>query len=198
MTREKQQAPATWATQRVSELVSTFIPLAVTRRLRRVVHIEVEHRFGVSVHEGFDYITELTNWPAYWPRFVRIDRGSRWRAPGDRARITLRMLAREVDLEMTLARLEPCRVVEYTSEQRGLPAARHWRHFQEAESGFAYRIVIEYFPRAGWRGLLDRTLVRHAIVVTARETMHNLDDRFREQRQPTDGAAGGALVGGRP
>jgi hypothetical protein len=43
------------------------------------------------------------------------------------------MLAREVDLEMTLTRLERCRVVEYTSEQRGLPAARHWRHFQETD-----------------------------------------------------------------
>jgi hypothetical protein len=98
------------------------------------------------------------------------------------------MLAREVDLEMTLARFEHARMVEYTSRQRGLPAARHWRHFQEANSGFAYRIVIEYFPRAGWRGLLDRTLVRHAITDTARETMRNLEARFREQRQPTDGA----------
>ena len=99
----------------------------MSRGPRRVVRIDVEHRFGVSVHEGFHYIAEPANWPAYWPRFVRLDRGSRWRAPGDRADITLRMLAREVDLEMTLARFEPCRVVEYTSQQRGLPAARHCR-----------------------------------------------------------------------
>jgi hypothetical protein len=154
------------------------------RGLRRVVRIEVEHRFGVSVREGFDYITELTNWPAYWPRFVRLDPGSRWRDPGDRARLTLRMLAREVELEMTLARFEPCRVVAYTSRQRGLPAARHWRHFQPTDGGFAYRIVIEYFPRAGWRGLLDRTLVRRAITDTACETMRNLEARFRAT--PTD------------
>jgi hypothetical protein len=166
-------------------------------RRRRVVRIEVAHPFGVSVHEGFDYITESANWPAYWPRFVRLDPASRWRAPGDRARLTLRVLAREVDLEMTLARLEPYRVVEYASDQRGLPAARHWRHFQEVDSGFTYRIVIEYFPRAGWRGLLDRTLVRHAITETARETMRNLEGRFREQRQPTDGAAPVARAGGR-
>jgi hypothetical protein len=178
----------------VSEPLSTFIPLATSRGRRRVVRIEVERRFGVSVHEGFDYITELTNWPAYWPRFVRLDRGSRWRAPGDRARITLRMLAREVELEMTLARFEHCRVIEYTSLQRGLPAARHWRHFQQTESGFAYRIVIEYLPRAGWRGLLDRTLLRHAITDTAGETMRNLEARFREQRQPTDGARSACAV----
>ena len=161
----------------------------MSRGLRRVVRIEVEHRFGVYVHEGFDYITEPANWPAYWPRFVRLDPDSRWREPGDRARLTLRMLARDVELEMTLARLGPYRVVEYTSEQRGLPAARHWRHFDEADGGLAYRIVIEYSPRAGWRGVLDRTLVRRAITDTARETLRNLDGRFREQRQATDGAA---------
>jgi hypothetical protein len=160
-----------------------------------VVRIDIEHRFSVSVHEGFDYITDPANWPAYWPRFVRLDPASRWRTPGDRARITLRMLGREVDLEMTLARVEHCRMVEYTSEQRGLPAARHWRHFQQADSGFTYRIVIEYSPRPGWRGLLDRTLVRHAITDTARETIRNLEGRFREQRQPTDGVASVAAAG---
>jgi Polyketide cyclase / dehydrase and lipid transport len=162
-----------------------------------VVRIEVEHRFAISIDEGFDYITEPANWPAYWPRFVRLDPGTPWRTPGDRARLTLRILAREVALEMTLTRFEHGRVVEYTSEQRGLPAARHWRHFQETDGGFAYRIVIEYFPRAGWSGLLDRTLVRQAVTDTARETIRNLEDRFREQRQPTYGTAGLALASGR-
>lgn len=169
----------------------------MSRGPRRVVRIEVEHQFGVPVDEGFDYITEPANWHVYWPRFVRLDRESRWRAPGDRVRLTLRMLAREVDLDMTLVRFEPYRVVEYTSEQRGLPAARHWRHFRDAGSGFAYQIVIEYSPRAGWHGLLDRTLVRHAITNTARETIRNLEGRFREQRQLTDGEAGDARADGR-
>jgi hypothetical protein len=160
------------------------------RRARGVVRIDVERRFGVSVREGFDYITDPTNWPAYWPRFVRLDPNSRWREPGDRARLTLRMLARDVELEMTLVRLEPYGVVEYTSEQRGLPAARHWRHFDDADGGLAYRIVIEYAARAGWRGLLDRTVVRRATARTARATMANLERRFRERSRPTDGGAG--------
>ena len=42
-----------------------------------VIRIEVERRFEVSVREGFDYITEPANWPEYWPRFVRLDPGSR-------------------------------------------------------------------------------------------------------------------------
>jgi hypothetical protein len=144
----------------------------------RAVRIELAHRFGVSVREGFDYITDPANWPAYWPRFVRLDPRSRWSAPGDRARLTLRMLARAIELEMTLERLEPYRLVEYTSRQRGLPEARHRRHFEEARGGLAYRIVVEYEPRPGWRGLLDRTLVRRAITRTARETMENLERRL--------------------
>lgn len=90
------------------------------------------------------------------------------------------MLGRDVELDMTLAHIEPGRVVEYTSTQRGLPPARHWRHFEAADTGFDYRIVIEYRPRPGWRGLLDRTIVKRAITASARETIRNLAARLRE------------------
>jgi hypothetical protein len=154
-----------------------------------MVRIEAERQFPVSLREGFDYITDPAHWPEYWPRFVRLDPGSRWREPGDRARLTLRMLGRELELEMTLACFEPYRLVEYTSEQRGLPAARHRRHFAAARAGLSYRIVVEYSPRPGWRSLFDRTLVRRAIARTTGETMTNLDRRFEEaalaRRSPT-------------
>jgi hypothetical protein len=149
-----------------------------------VVRIEQQRRFDVSVRDGFDYITEPANWPEYWPRFVRLDPASRWGDRDDRAWLTLRMLGREVELDMTLVRREPGRVVEYTSEQRGFPAARHWRHFDDADGALAYRIVIEYRPRAGWRGVLDRTLIRAAIARTARETMENLQRRFGDADIP--------------
>jgi hypothetical protein len=61
---------------------------------------------------------------------MRIDAGSHWRNPGDRARIVVRLLGRPVELEMTLHRLAPYRVVEYTSVQCGLPDAHHERHFE--------------------------------------------------------------------
>jgi len=127
------------------------------------IRIEVEHRLPVSVHDGFDYITNPDNWPEYWPRLVRITSAGRWREPGDRASLVLRMLRREVELEMKLVRIEPYRLVEYTSQQRGLPAARHWRHFDHAEGELAYRISVEYQPRRGWRSLFDQLLVRRAI-----------------------------------
>lgn len=144
------------------------------------IRIEVEHRLPVSLHDGFDYITNPDNWPEYWPGLVRITSAGRWREPGDRACLVLRMLRREVELEMKLVRFEPYRLVEYTSQQRGLPAARHWRHFGQAERELAYRIAVEYQPRPGWRRLFDGLLVRRAIERTMRETMANLERRFRE------------------
>ena len=145
------------------------------------IRVEVERRLPVPLHDGFEYITDPDNWPEYWPRLVRITSARRWREPGDRARLVLRMLHREVELEMKLVRIEPYRLVEYTSEQRGLPAAQHWRHFEQTDDDLAYRIAVEYQPRPGWRSLFDRLLVRRAVERTLRETMANLERRFREQ-----------------
>jgi uncharacterized protein YndB with AHSA1/START domain len=145
------------------------------------IRIEAEHRLPVSVHDGFDYITDPINWPEYWPRLVQVASARRWRAPGDRARLVLRMFHREVELEMTLVRIEPYRLVEYTSEQRGLPAARHWRYFDQAGNDLAYRIAVEYQPRTGWRSLFDRLLVRPALERTLRETLANLERRLGER-----------------
>jgi uncharacterized protein YndB with AHSA1/START domain len=154
------------------------------------IRIEVEHRLPVSLHDGFDYITDPANWPEYWPRLVRIASARRWREPGDRACLVLRMLGRDVELEMKLVRIEPYRLVEYTSEQRGLPAARHWRHFERTDDELAYRITVEYQPRPGWRILFDRLLVRRAIERTTRETLANLERRFRERSSRFAGTSG--------
>jgi hypothetical protein len=80
---------------------------------------------------------------------------------------------------MTLVRIAPYRLVEYTSEQAGLPAARHCRHFDERDGELEYRIVVEYGPRPGWRGLVDRSVVRRATERAIRETIANLHERFR-------------------
>jgi uncharacterized protein YndB with AHSA1/START domain len=139
------------------------------------VRIEMSRRLGVPLREGFDYITDPNNWPQYWPDLVRIEPGSRWREPGDRARLVLRLLGRPVELEMTLSRLAPYSAVEYVSVQHGLPDARHERHFEDADGELAYRIVVSYEPRSGWHGVFDRVVVRRAIARAARRTFANLD-----------------------
>jgi uncharacterized protein YndB with AHSA1/START domain len=146
-----------------------------------MTRIEVQTRFDVSLQQGFDYITDMDNWPRYWPGLVRIEPDSRWREPGDRARLVLRLLGRPVELEMTLRQLVPYRLVEYTSVQRGLPDARHERHFAEADGRLGYRIVVSYEPRAGWRGILDRVVVRRAIERAMRQTLANLQRCFGDE-----------------
>jgi hypothetical protein len=143
------------------------------------MHVEREQAFGVTVEEGFAFITDQANWPRYWPGFVRVEPGARWNAPGDEARVVTRLLGREVELRMTLHRFEPNRLVEYDSRQRGLPDARHERHFAAAEGGgFRYRLIVAYEPRSGLRGLYDRILVRRGIDRALRQTLENLEAVF--------------------
>jgi len=115
-----------------------------------MLRVEREHRFDCSVEEGFAYITDIDNWPHYWPGFVRIEPGSRWSTPGDEAVMVVRLLGREVELRMTMSRLEPNQLVEYASSQPGLPDARHERHFVSDGGHLRYRLVVEYEPRSGF------------------------------------------------
>ncbi len=140
-----------------------------------MIRIEREHHFAIPVETGFAFITDTANWPRYWPGFVRIESGSRWSAPGDEARIAVRLLGREVELRMTLRNFEENRLVEYESTQSGMPDAHHERHFVPANGGFLYRLAVEYEPRSGLRGLYDRLLLRRGVERALRQTVANLD-----------------------
>jgi uncharacterized protein YndB with AHSA1/START domain len=141
-----------------------------------VSRVELTHRFAVPLRDGFDYIVDPRNWPDYWPGLIRVEPGSRWQTPGDRARVVMRLLGRSVELEMTLRTFDPYRLVEYASVQRGLPDARHERGFTEAGDGFDYRLAVTFDPRAGVRGVVDRRLVRGAVARTLQRTVGNLEE----------------------
>jgi pimeloyl-ACP methyl ester carboxylesterase len=113
------------------------------------VRLEVTYGFAIPLRDGFDYIVEPRNWPEYWPGLVRVQPGSRWRAPGDRARVVMRLLGRTVELEMTPRTFARYRLIEYTSVQQGLPDVRHERGFSAAGDGFEYRLAVEFEPRPG-------------------------------------------------
>jgi L-amino acid N-acyltransferase YncA len=117
-----------------------------------------------------------------------MDPNSRGCHAGDRARVTLRMLAREIELQMALCRSSAAAwwstrasSADFLLPRTGVTSTRR--------GGLGYRIVIEYRPRAGWRSLLDRAVVRHATARTARTTMASLERRFRERSRPADGSA---------
>jgi Polyketide cyclase / dehydrase and lipid transport len=156
------------------------------------MRLELTHRFAIPLRDGFDYIVEPRNWPEYWPGLIRVQPESRWRAPGDRARVVMRLLGRTVELEMTLRTFDPYRLIEYTSVQQGLPDARHERGFSAVGDGFEYRLAVEFEPRAGLRGAFDRGLFRRAVQRTMQRTVTNLEGRLEPVRS---GAAPRGLAG---
>jgi hypothetical protein len=139
------------------------------------MRVESARRYDVSVERGFAYITDTRNWPKFWPGFVWLDPASRWSAPGDTARLMTRLLGREVELTMNVERFEPNALVTHTSQQRGLPDAHHERRFERDRDGFVYRLVVEFDPRPGWRGLYDRVVLRAGIRRAFRRTFFALE-----------------------
>ena len=141
-----------------------------------MVRIEASSTFSVEREAGFDYITDPTNWPQFWPDLVDIpDLGrAKWQEPGDTMRLRMRLAGRLTDLHMTLDQLDRPALVLYHTAQQGLPDAMHERYFEPAAGGFTYRLVVSFTPRAGPAGLFDRTLFRYAAARALRRTLDNL------------------------
>jgi hypothetical protein len=148
------------------------------------MRVAVSRRFAFPLREGYDYITDPARWPEYWPNLIGVAPDSRWSQPGDVARLTVKLLGRRTELEMTLSRIEPCRLVEYTSVQHNLPAAKHERHFAAAPAGFSYRIAVHFEPRSGLRRPLDGFVIARAVERAARQTVDNLERRFADLSDP--------------
>lgn len=146
--------------------------------------IEVRHVFPIGVHEAFRYITDVQNWAEYWPGFIRIEQAhnARWEAPGDTLTVVLELLRKERFIHMQLERFEADALVTYVTRQTGLPDARHERHFRGVPDGVEYRIVVEFEPRAGIRGLYDRLLVSRGVERAMHKTIANLDRAFARLR----------------
>ncbi|HJU47998.1 MAG TPA: SRPBCC family protein [Gaiellaceae bacterium] len=137
--------------------------------------VEAVHHYDVPVERGFAYITDTANWPRFWPGYVRLEAGSSWGAVGDTARLTTRLMRRERELSMTITAFEPDRLVTYRSTQPGLPAASHERHFEPDGEGFTYRLAVEYEPRGGIAGIVDRVLLPRGIRRAFDETFTALE-----------------------
>ena len=159
----------------MSEAEKAFPALAYHQNMVRIEH---ERRFDCPVETGFAYITDVANWPEYWPGLIRIEPDSRWESPGDEAVVFVRLLGRDVELHMTLRRLDANALVEYVSRQRGLPDARHERHFLRDDGGMRYQLVVEYEPRAGLHGVFDRLVVRRGVERVLQQTVANLDEKL--------------------
>jgi hypothetical protein len=149
-----------------------------------MIRIERTHTFSIPVSKAFAYITDTSNWGAYWPDFVRIHdpAQAKWSQPGDTVTIVLRLLNRERDLKMRLEKFQKDVVVTYVSRQQGLPDVWHERHFNPTQDGFEYRLVVAYEPRKGLSGIFDRILLKRAVAKALHKTMENLDRVFKQSK----------------
>lgn len=66
-----------------SSTSASTVCAATGPRCEHGMRLEVTHRFAIPLRDGFDYIVEPRNWPEYWPGLIRVQPGSRWRAPGE-------------------------------------------------------------------------------------------------------------------
>jgi hypothetical protein len=108
------------------------------------MRLEVTHRFAIPLRDGFDYIVEPRNWPEYWPGLIRVQPGSRWRAPGDRARVVMRLLGRTVERCSRSTRTAPSSTPACST---GCPTYAMKRGFSAAGDGFEYRLPVEFEVR---------------------------------------------------
>jgi hypothetical protein len=147
------------------------------------VRIELTRNLPVALREGFDYITDVRNWPEYWPHFVEIPERDavRWREAGDRAAVVVETRGRPTELRMTLEEFAPFDRVVYRSSQEGLPDFHHERLFREEGGRLRYTLVIAYEPRPGLRGLFDRLILPRYVRASFAETMDNLERAFSNQ-----------------
>lgn len=147
-----------------------------------MTRVEAAHRYAVPVDRGFAFITDTANWSTFWPGYVRLEEDSSWGAPGDTARLMTRLVGRERELTMRVTAFEPNRLVTYTSTQPGLPDASHERHFEPDGDGFVYRLVVEYEPRKGVTGMVDRLLLPRGIGRAFQRTFAALERELAASR----------------
>jgi hypothetical protein len=152
-----------------------------------MVRIELRYTIPVSVAEAFAYITDIKNWPEYWPDFIRIENrnAASWSKPRDQVTVVIKLLNRERALNMELKEFQKDARVAYISSQQGLPDVRHVRYFEAVPFGCEYRLVVEYEPRSGFTGLFDRFVVKRSVERAIRKTIQNLDRAFRQRRTET-------------
>ncbi len=143
----------------------------------RVSHTAV---LPTSPRAGFEYITDVRNWPDYWPGLVEVRdaESASWSKPRDRVSVVMRLLGRPTELYLELEDFRPGELVVYRSTQERLPAARHERRFRDQQGRLEYTLVTEWEARRGLRGLWDRFVLSRAVRRAMRATVENLERRF--------------------
>jgi hypothetical protein len=119
------------------------------------MRVTVSQRFASSLRRGCDYSTDLQRQPERWPGL--IDLAFSLAPVGAGRHGTSDAWGAQTAGEVQLRRIDPYRLIEYTSVERGLPAARRERRLAKARAGNDDTIVVDFQPRDGLRPPVDRS-----------------------------------------
>jgi hypothetical protein len=145
-----------------------------------MVRVEVSGGLPVPRSEAFNYVTDMRQWPSFFPGFVCVlnPETARWSNPGDRVTVVSRLFGRESHLHMELEVFAAGERVRFVLRQRGLPAAHHERHFIERGEGCECRFITTYTSRSGLTRLLDRSVVKWGIERALRHAVTRIQSHY--------------------
>jgi hypothetical protein len=145
-----------------------------------MVLIEARQVFERPLAETFAYVTSTKNWPEYWPSLVGFKGGTppRWDRPGDALTLILRIMRRDAEITLTIREFAQDRHVKYVTAQPGVTQAFHERYFTAVPGGTEFHARVTYEPRRGWKGFVDRVLLKRAIRRTLDGAIRNIEAVF--------------------
>jgi len=145
-----------------------------------MVRVEVSGGLPVPPSEAFNYVTDMAQWPSFFPGFVRVlnPETARWSNPGDCVTVISHLFGRENHLHMQLEEFTAGERVRFVLRQRALPVAHHERHFIERAEGCECRFITTYASRPGLTGFLDRSVVKRGIRRALRHAMRRIQSHF--------------------
>ena len=128
----------------------------------------------------------MANWPRYLARLCPGPSPVRGGAPrATRPASSFGFFGREVELRMTLRRAS--RRTDWSSTRApraGCPMRITSDTSLRPNGGLLYRLVVEYEPRAGLRGLYDRLLLRRGVERALRQAVMSIADELPRQAEP--------------
>ncbi len=110
--------------------------------------------------EAFAFVSEPSNWPAFFPSVRSVSKEQGWEAVGGRASMASDFLGRTVAAELEMTVWDPPREFRYLMRQVGGPPLDNRRVFEPVPGGTRLRGSTEGTMRLGPRGLIDRVRVQ--------------------------------------
>jgi uncharacterized protein YndB with AHSA1/START domain len=122
--------------------------------------IAYEAVLPVPPDRAFEFVSDPSNWPAFFRAVRSAEASPGWGRPGGRGRMVTSFLGRTVNSDLEVTEWDPPRGFRYTARQRGRPDLDNRRVFAEVAEGTRLIGTTRIPARRGLRGLVDRFSLR--------------------------------------